>query len=241
MPYVDQSQASCRVEWGGSGLYSLAPAEVVIVVDVLSFSTCVDVAVARGAVILPYRWRGTMASEYAASQRAELAGARGHSRYSLSPLSFREARGDLRCVLPSPNGGALALAAGATPSVVLTACLRNAPAVAGAAASLGTSINVLAAGERWSDGSVRFALEDWLGAGAVLAGLPGSKSPEALAAVAAFEQARGTLHEQLRGSSSGRELSDLGFDTDLQCAAQFDVSRAVPRLIAGAFTNISRE
>ena len=49
----------------------LAPADVTIVVDVLSFSTCVDVATARGAAILPYSWsdwNDPSAAEFAKAQ-----------------------------------------------------------------------------------------------------------------------------------------------------------------------------
>src|SRR5262245_48902963 len=103
MPYFDQAAAACRCEWGLAGLEALAPADVVIVVDVLSFSTCVDVAVARGVTIFPYRWRDASAESFAASQRAELALPRGKGRYSLSPGSFQGAPAGTRCVLPSPN------------------------------------------------------------------------------------------------------------------------------------------
>jgi len=51
-----QVHATCRCEWGLAGLAALAPADVTIVVDVLSFTTCVDVATARGGAILPYSW-----------------------------------------------------------------------------------------------------------------------------------------------------------------------------------------
>src|SRR3989442_184046 len=42
-----QEHATCRCEWGLAGLAVLAPADVTIVVDVLSFTTCVEVATAH--------------------------------------------------------------------------------------------------------------------------------------------------------------------------------------------------
>jgi hypothetical protein len=65
----------------------LAPADVTIVVDVFSFTTCVDVATSRGASILPYAWNDASAAEFARDQRAELAGRRRQARYSLAPES----------------------------------------------------------------------------------------------------------------------------------------------------------
>ena len=48
-----QEAWDCRCEWGTSGAAALAPADVTIVVDVFSFTTCVDIATSRGAAILP--------------------------------------------------------------------------------------------------------------------------------------------------------------------------------------------
>jgi len=59
------------------GLDALAPADVVIIVDVLSFSTCVDIAVGRGALIFPIQWDNVSAREVAEVRHAELAGRRG--------------------------------------------------------------------------------------------------------------------------------------------------------------------
>ena len=97
-----------RCEWGAGGLADLAPvSDVVIIIDVLSFSTAVDIAVANGAAILPYPWRDETALQYAAGMKAELAQHVRHERFSLSPASLINIRGH-RLVLPSPNGSALA-------------------------------------------------------------------------------------------------------------------------------------
>jgi 2-phosphosulfolactate phosphatase len=235
MPYCDQRAAASRCEWGSAAIDALAPADVVVVVDVLSFSTCVDVAVGRGAAIVPYRWKSEAARDFARLNDAELAGPRETSRYSLSPQSFKSARAGLRCVLPSPNGAALSLRASESSAIVLCGCLRNASAVAAAAARLGSTVNVCPAGERWPDGSLRWAVEDWLGAGAILRALPGPRSPEAQAAVAAFEALYQDLVAAVAASSSGRELTERGFAQDIEWAAALDVSRHVPRLVDGTF------
>ncbi len=44
------------MEWGLAGVEALAPhSDVMIIVDVLSFTTCVDIAIGRGGVVYPYR------------------------------------------------------------------------------------------------------------------------------------------------------------------------------------------
>jgi len=236
----DQHGAACRCEWGVAGVGELASADVTIVVDVLSFSTCVDIATGRGAAILPYAWTDDSARAFAAAQHAELAGARAAAGYSLSPASFLDAPSGLRCVLPSPNGAALTTRAAATATIVLAGCLRNASAVAAMAAHLGSTFNVCPAGERWPDGSLRPAIEDWLAAGAILRDLPGTRSPEADAAIAAFEQLAGTITAVVAGASSGRELIDRGFPRDVELATSLDVSSHVPVFDGIAFVGSLR-
>jgi 2-phosphosulfolactate phosphatase len=138
-----------------------------------------------------------------------------------------------RIVLPSPNGAALSLQTGDTPT--LTACLRNASAVARAAAGLGRHIAVIAAGERWPSGSLRPALEDWLGVGAVVAALDGYRSPEADAACRSFEAVSTRIGSTLLECVSGRELVERGFAEDVAIASELNVSSRAPVLRDGAF------
>ena len=223
-----------RCEWGPRGLAALGSlSDVVVIVDVLSFSTCVDIAVSRGAVVFPFAWRDARALEFARDKGAELAGPRGQVALSLSPASFLRVAPGTRVVLPSPNGAALS--AGADRGQVLAGCLRNAAAVARAAQALGQRVLVLAAGERWPDGSLRPCVEDWLGAGAIVDGLSSACSPEAEAARLAFRAARADLPRLLRGCPSGQELIDRGYGEDVTLAAALNVSEAVPVLREGAY------
>jgi 2-phosphosulfolactate phosphatase len=236
----DQHQFDVRCEWGMHGVATLAPiSDVVIIVDVLSFSTCVDIAVSQGAVVFPYRWKDETAIDFAASVGAELASGRhGASRYSLSPASLQSLPPGTRLVLPSPNGATLSFGTGAIPT--LTGCLRNSRAVADAAQPYGSRIAVIPAGERWPDGSLRPAFEDWVGAGAILSHLPGVLSPEARAAVAAYESARADLADVVKGCGSGRELIERGFKQDVVLATALGVSRCAPMLVNGTYTHRER-
>lgn len=233
----DQHDYQIRCEWGGAGIAHLASSDVVIVVDVLSFTTCVDIAVGRGATVLPYRWKDHSAAAYAREQLAELASPRRESEdgYSLAPSSLTAAPSGLRLVLPSPNGSSLAFAAISSGALVIAGCLRNASAVAKWAQEAGTSISVIPAGERWSDGSLRPAIEDLLGAGAIIRAMSGTLSPESSIAVSAFEGSEAVLRDHLRDCSSGRELRERGFAADVELAAEVDVSRTVPVLRGDAF------
>lgn len=233
----DQQEFDVRCEWGGHGVAFLAPiSDVVVIVDVISFSTSVDVAVSRGALVYPYARRDESAKAYADSVGAILAEPfRKKTGYSLSPESLLEIPADTRLVLPSPNGSTLSLAARPTP--VLCGCLRNAAAVASAASMMGRKIAVIPAGERWKDdGSLRPSFEDLVGAGAIISHLAGSWSPESRMAVAAFRSAQTGLESALRQCGSGKELIELGFEEDVAIAAQLDVSDCIPVLAGEAYT-----
>src|SRR5438132_14389028 len=98
-------------QWGMHGLRAIAAGNIVVIVDVLSFSTAATVAVGRGAAILPCEWNDESAAALAAAERAEVASKRGMGRFSLAPASLKRIPAGLRLVLPSPNGSTLAYAA----------------------------------------------------------------------------------------------------------------------------------
>jgi 2-phosphosulfolactate phosphatase len=232
----DQAEYDLRCEWGLPGVKALAPiSDVLIVVDVLVFSTSVDMALARGASVLPYRWRDSSAKAFAKSKGALLAGARNAGGYSLSPPSLQSIPAGSALVLPSPNGSALCTMAGA--AVTFTACLRNCRAVAAHVRERGSRIAVVPAGEQWEGGALRPAIEDLIGAGAVLASLAGRPSPEAETAIAAFERFQHNLHDALARSTSGKELAGRGFAGDVEAAAAYAVSGTAPELRQDRFVD----
>jgi 2-phosphosulfolactate phosphatase len=230
-----QSEFDVRCEWGLQGAVQLASiSDVVIIVDVLSFTSCVEIATAQGASVFPYR--GDNAAGFAAERNAELAGKWGAGSYSLSPHSLVELPPNLRLVLPSPNGSTLSLSTGETPT--LAGCLRNARAVAVAAQHYGRRISVIPAGERWrEDGSLRPAYEDWLGAGAILSHLGGHFSPEARSARAAFLDAQDNLVDLLAQCGSAKEHVERGFPQNVEIVAALNVSDCLPVLVDEAYSN----
>ena len=241
--FYDQSAYPLRFEWGEAAIRYLAPLrQAVVIVDVLSFSTAVDVALGRGASVWPYRWKDDSAALYAAEHGAVLA---SHDRrfadgYSLSPASLSTLPRGARLVLPSPNGATLSLLAQQTGAAVFTACFRNTGAVAAYIEQHFECVLLVAAGERWPDGTLRPAREDEWGAGAVIAALNMPASPEAQAAADAYRAVQANLLASVTACSSGRELVERGFAGDLNWACDLNVSRAVPLLSDMAYLDADR-
>ncbi len=226
-----------RCEWGGAGLAALlADSDAIAIVDVLSFSTCVDIAVNNGALVYPYRWQDESAATYAQSLGAILA---NHQRefatgYSLAPSSLVNIPAGTRLVIPSPNGATLSLATESIPT--FAGCLRNAESVALAMQKLGSRLSLIPAGERWSDGSLRVALEDLIGVGAIIHYLNGTRSPEAQAAETTYLHFQSDLATQIQQVASAKELIARGFGADVDLAVAFNQSTCVPWLMKGAYT-----
>lgn len=234
-----QTQYQVRFDWGVEGAAAIAEdADVVIVVDVLSFSTTVDLAVSLGAEVVPADPAAVDA--VAARSGATVAARRGEPGLTLSPASVSHdtvAAGS-RIVLPSPNGSRIVAALAGGAASVVVASLRNRTAVAHwALAQQGDKgerffIAIIAAGEQRDDGSTRFAVEDLLGAGAVIDALADVGldycSPESAAAAAAFTGLRNATGHLIGASASGRELAGEGYRADIELAIDVDASSMVP-------------
>lgn len=236
---------SCEVhvEWGATGAeLAAARGDVVVVVDVLSFSTTLAVAVARDFTCLVHsnaeieQMGGPEAAGAALSARPLSKRRRiTQGQLSLSPASLLAADVGQRVLFTSLNGAAAAAAAEKAPALLVGA-LRNAGATAALAARLladnvAGRVTIVACGEQWSSGEsavvgLRPALEDWLGAGLICARLARAGyglSTEAQAA------ARGWSGPgALASCVSARELLAAGFNADVALALEVDVSDIVP-------------
>ena len=247
-PAHRQTSYRVRFDWGPTGAQAIAEgADIAVVVDVMSFTTTLCVAVERGMTVLPFRWRDERAAAYAEERSATLAVGRLEARalpagtgVSLSPAAMARVSGVDRIVLPSPNGSSISFGLAESGATVVGTCLRNRRAVADWVAARGGTVAVVAAGERWPDGSLRPASEDLWGAGAVLALLPrDGLSPEARLAADAFLAVEAALADAVHGCASGRELTGAGFAEDVSVAAELDVSDVVPVLADGEFASAS--
>jgi 2-phosphosulfolactate phosphatase len=246
----------CRLEWGAAGArQGAAHGDVLVVVDTLRFSTATATAIHCGAAIYPCR-PDEDAAALAALVGACVAGG-GANGFSLSPQSYVGVAPGTRVVLPSPNGATCARHAADVPYLIAGA-LVNAGAVAAAVARVLNAsplgVTVLACGESPlspgapgapgdAGGALRFAVEDALGAGAILAGLAArgfgrAMSPEARVCAGAFRSARTRLAAVLWDCGSGRELRARGLGEDVRHAARLDLYADVPVLRDGGFVRL---
>ncbi|HEX6289952.1 MAG TPA: 2-phosphosulfolactate phosphatase [Herpetosiphonaceae bacterium] len=234
-----QDPYRCRLEWGRAGARRAAErGDLLVVVDTLSFSSTTVTAVQHGAIVYPCAHDEDPAM-LARRVGGEVAVGRGdvpHSgRFSLSPLTYLDVAPGTRIVLRSPNGATCSRYAPQVPHLFVGALL-NAAAVAAVVADMLEStearVTLLACGERWAtsgeDGALRFAIEDALGAGAILSYLPYPKSPEARVCEAAYTAMREDIGALLWECGSGRELRERGFGGDVEHAGRLNLYDAVP-------------
>ena len=241
-----QSQYQVRFDWGIQGVDAIADdVDVIVVVDVLSFSTTVALATELGVEIVPAAPEN--AREVSGELGGTLAGQRGAAGPTLSPASITadSVAGVARLVLPSVNGSRLVAALADRDAAVVAGSLRNPGAIAKwAIAHQGDkgdrfTVAVIGAGEARADETIRFALEDLLGAGAIIDALAEVGidycSPEAAAAAAAFTGLHNAIGHLVGASGSGRELAEAGFRADVDLAIDIDASDTVPVLREFAF------
>jgi 2-phosphosulfolactate phosphatase len=236
----------CRLEWGRAGARrGAAHGDVLVIVDTLRFSTATATAVHYGATIypcLPTEDAVALAARVGGQAAVGIAAASG-AGFSLSPLSYVGVAPGTRVVLPSPNGATCARYAAAVPYPFVGA-LVNAEATAAAVARVlgeaALGVTVVACGERWAapaeEEPLRVAVEDALGAGAILAALAArgySQSPEADVSAGAFRAAAPRLEGLLWDCGSGRELRAKGYAADVRHAARLDLYDCAPAMHDG--------
>lgn len=174
----DQSTYQVRFEWGVAGLARLAPADIVVVVDVLRFSSTVIQALERGETTATdsaahaVSINGVAVAE-AANGIVLLGGLRNAAAVADAILAEQERRGTRTSVA--------VVAAGELTSREPGAALR------------------FAVEDLFGAGAIIAALSD--------RGIDHS-SPEAAAAAEAFRPLRGAMRHLLTASGSGRELAD---------------------------------
>ncbi|NTU18729.1 phosphosulfolactate phosphohydrolase [Brevibacillus sp. HB1.2] len=230
-PVCKQLNYTARFDWGYEGVEQVgAASDMIVIIDVLSFSTCVDIVTGRGGIVYPYQVKDESAVAFAKQKVALLAGKRGEP-ISLSPACLKTVPMGSRMVLPSQNGSTCTLLAKKTGAKVIAACLRNASSVARYIQQQKGTVTVIACGERWGNGALRPAIEDMIAAGALLHELEEYRlSPEAKMAVAAFRSAQDHLLAYLQKCASGQELISKGYPEDVALAAEWNQSFTVPVL-----------
>lgn len=240
-----QGRYEVRFDWGRDGAATVAPGVgAIVLVDAISFTTTVEIAVSHGLEVMPFSGIGDAAAA-ARDADAVLAGGRRAPGLSLSPSSITpDAVAAIaprtRILVQSLNGSMISAALAGYGVPVIAACLRNRTAVARRIIAMQGErgerlrVAVIAAGEAREDGSVRFAVEDLFTAGAVIDALAtlgiDDCSPEAAAACAVFTGLKRATGHLLTASASGRELIAADSQRDVELAAEVDVSGTVPVL-----------
>ncbi|MDD3730778.1 MAG: 2-phosphosulfolactate phosphatase [candidate division Zixibacteria bacterium] len=244
-------------DWGVKGVkYALKKKHLVIIVDVIRFSSAVVTAVASGFTVYPVPdlEKGRRLAD---KTGAELAGKAGEARYSLSPLSYLEntRRGNKKVVLPSPNGATCATMLKNDNSGYI-GCFLNAAGVARqaqkTAEETGRDITVVAAGEERAvekDGFIYyirdspervFAVEDYLGSGAIISYMNCDKDPDARLCERAYEAVKNIMTDLLFESYSGRWLLQNNARKDLEHLIQMNYYDVVPEINDGKISEIKR-
>ncbi|WP_227397088.1 2-phosphosulfolactate phosphatase [Jeotgalibacillus aurantiacus] len=238
----DQHGYEIKLEWGRRGAREAAErGDIIIIVDVLSFSSTVTAAMNVQATIFPFP-PSEDGRLYAKEKDAEYILGRAEAAKrglpTLSPVTFGSEHANKRFVLSSLNGAYCTWLASDV-AALLIGSLRNASAVAKAANELqlksGKDITLVPCGEQWNEpmeheDSLRPSIEDYLGAGAILSELTGCISPEATLCKLAFEQSKDQLSYLIYDCGSGRELRERGFEADVHFCSQLNKDNVVPIL-----------
>lgn len=207
-----QTGFAYRFDWGLAGLQSLAPvSDVVILVDILQFTSAVSAGVEGGSVMLPFPPDFAPGTDEANGSRLACA-ARGLGDARILAGALRNASATARFAktIAGPDGVISVIAAGEQP--------------------LGGPDRVRFAFEDLVGAGAILCALDFSGA------VGGARcSPEASTARAAFNFARPRLFHHLSECVSGRELIACGREDDVAASAAHDVTVIVAELVGNEF------
>lgn len=253
----DHDTPHVHLDWAPDGLsHALKHRTIVVIVDVLRFSTAVTTAVAHGFTIYPVS-DPQKAAERAAQLGAELAGKSGQAEFSISPSTYlrASASGNKHVVLYSPNGAACSEQIGNNDTAYI-GCFLNALAVgqliSAVARAQSKDVTMIAAGEQRAvvtgerityqpqEAERVFAIEDYLGAGAILGHVDLTKSAEAYVCEQAYQSVAGQLLKLVRDSFSGRYLEQHDLLDDVHHAVKVNTYSVVPVIRSGYITALEK-
>jgi 2-phosphosulfolactate phosphatase len=209
MPHPhDQHRYQVRLDWGIDGLVRLASSDVVVVVDVLRYSTTVTDALASTTRVAldgdahGVSINGAALAEAAARTEAVvmLGCLRNASALAVAVMAEQTARGARTSVAVVAAGELVS----SSPGAALRFSVED---------QLGAGAVVAALGALGIDHT----------------------SPEAAAAGEAFSGLRGALRHLLAASGSGQELIERGLRDQVLAAAELDAASVVPVLRGGGF------
>ena len=166
---------------------------------------------------------------------AVVSGKSGVAKYSLSPLDYLNPKETAEVILVAPNGGACSIAAFPEYPVFIGSFL-NARAAARALTNSTNAANgivLVAAGEVVEDQfddlqTRRFALEDYLGCGAILNQIRMPLTAEAEICKRAFDNSLQDYVQLIRECESGKYLVERNQEADIVHCVQRDLYGIVP-------------
>jgi 2-phosphosulfolactate phosphatase len=217
-----------------------AKGDIIVIVDVLRFSSTVCTAVANGFSVVAFS-HPNKAARYSEESGTPMSGPTGNAKYSLSPLDYLNPKAPEEIALVSPNGAALVRMIDGTAKAFI-GCFLNSRALGRYLAMLSRGANkgisLIAAGEA-AEGKYenlkqrRFAIEDYLGCGAILTELSMSKTAEATVCQRAFESCKHDYVKLIGESLSGKYLSERGFGFDISHCVQRNLYDCIPAIQSG--------
>ncbi len=238
-------------DWGVFGVQqAVRRGDIIIVVDVLSFSTSVAIAVKNSAFIFPAK-SDEDAMNLKDQFRTEISVKRNEvpskGKFSLSPATYYEIEPETKITLLSPNGATCTRQIDNSRSVfcgALVNCSTVAEAAFNEAVKQNNNITVVACGERLKGSDdiykIRMAVEDYLGAGAILSKIPLPKTAESIVCENAYGKLANHVPDLIWKCESGVELRAMNFGNDIHIATNLNSIPVAPIYKNGFYQDFNK-